>query len=174
MNIAGKFASGDQSDTEALLNEAAKAAAARELPADFVFALFGAASLEDLASFSADEIASLAAQSYAHLSARAQGKADIRIYNPASARKAGGLAAITVIEIENDDMPFLLDSISGELSEQGLSIRLAAHPIFSVERGDDGKIVEWKEYFDSATILKDAAITGAESAIGWLRARLRR
>ncbi len=39
MNIAGKFASGDQSDTEALLNEAAKAAAARELPADFVFAL---------------------------------------------------------------------------------------------------------------------------------------
>jgi glutamate dehydrogenase len=144
MNIAEKFAAGDRPDAETLLKEAAKLAAAKGLPADFVAALFGAASPEDLAPYSVEDIASLAEQSYAHLSARAQGKADIRIYNPAPLAKSEGLGAITVIEIENDDMPFLLDSISGELGEQGFSIRLAAHPIFSVERADDGKLAEWR------------------------------
>jgi glutamate dehydrogenase len=144
MNIAEKFAAGDRPDAETLLKEAAKLAAAKGLPGDFVAALFGAASPEDLAPYSVEDIASLAGQSYAHLSARAQGKADIRIYNPAPLAKSEGLGAITVIEIENDDMPFLLDSISGELGEQGLSVRLAAHPIFSVERADDGKLAEWR------------------------------
>jgi glutamate dehydrogenase len=144
MNIAGKFAAGDQPGAEALLKEAAKLAVAKKLPADFVAAIFGAASPEDLAPYSAEDIAALAGESYAHLTARAQGKADIRIYNPASRAQSDGLGAITVIEIENDDMPFLLDSISGELAEQGLSIRLAAHPIFTVERAEDGKLSEWR------------------------------
>jgi len=144
MNFAEKFAAGEQPAAEDLLNDAAKIAVAKKLPPDFVAALFGAASPEDLAPYSAEEIASLAAQSYGHLSERAQGKADIRIYNPTPAAGSEGLGAITVVEIENDDMPFLLDSVSGELSEQGVSIRLAAHPIFSVERGDDGKLAEWR------------------------------
>jgi glutamate dehydrogenase len=144
MNFAEKFATGENPDAKALLTEATKIAAAKKLPADFVDALFGAASPEDLAPYSAEEIASLAEQSYAHLSARAQGKADIRIYNPAPSSGRDGLGGITVVEIENDDMPFLLDSISGELSGQGLRIRLAAHPIFSIERDEGGKITEWR------------------------------
>jgi glutamate dehydrogenase len=144
MNIAGKFASADQQGAEGLLEEAAKIAAASKLPSDFVAALFGAASPEDLAPYGADEIATIALRSFAHLAARPPGNADVQIYNPGSTAKDGTLSAITVIEIENDDMPFLLDSIGGELTEQGLSIRLAVHPIFSVERSDDGKLVEWR------------------------------
>ncbi len=144
MNIAGKFESGDQAGAEALLKEAAKRAAAAKLPADFIAALFGATSPEDIAVYSADEIAALAARSFAHLATRPPGEADIQIYNPAPAGTGRGLGAITVIEIENEDMPFLLDSITGELGEQGLSVRLAAHPIFLLERKDDGALLEWR------------------------------
>ena len=51
---------------------------------------------------------------------------------PASA--GDRLKSISVIEIVNDDMPFLVDSVMGELTERGLDVRLVAHPIFAVER----------------------------------------
>ena len=144
MNIAEKFAAGASPEAEALLKEAAKQAAAQKLPHDFIAALFGAASPEDLLSFTPAEIAALAAKSHAHLATRPPGKADIQIYNPQAAGKDRALSAITVIEIENDDMPFLLDSIANELAEQGLAVRLAVHPIFSIERKEDGTLEEWR------------------------------
>ncbi|MBX3549491.1 MAG: NAD-glutamate dehydrogenase [Xanthobacteraceae bacterium] len=144
MNIAEKFAGGGNPDIEVLLREAGKLAATAKLPPDFISALFGAASPEDLAPYSPTEISALAVESYAHLAKRTPAHADIRIYNPAPAGGGAALSAITVIEIANDDMPFLLDSITGELSEQGLALRLAVHPIFSVERSDSGKLEEWR------------------------------
>src|SRR5476649_346508 len=60
---------------------------------------------------------------------------------------AGGtksLEAITVIEICNDDMPFLLDSVLGEIAAQGPTVRLVAHPMFTVERDKGGSLVAWK------------------------------
>ena len=41
-----------------------------------------------------------------------------------------------MIEIVNDDMPFLVDSVMAELTERGLDIRLVVHPILAVERDD--------------------------------------
>jgi glutamate dehydrogenase len=144
MNIVEKFASGGNPGAEALLKESAKQGTASALPPDFVAALFGAAAPEDLLVYSPAEIAALAAKSYTHLTTRSAGKADIQVYNPPASGQADALSAITVIELENDDMPFLLDSVTAELSEQGLSVRLAVHPIFSIERKDDGTIEEWR------------------------------
>ena len=45
-----------------------------------------------------------------------------------------------MIEIVNDDMPFLVDSLMGELTERGIGVRLVAHPIFAVTRDGDGKL----------------------------------
>jgi glutamate dehydrogenase len=143
MNIAEKFAAGHNPDAQALLAAAAKASDSGRVPPDFIAALFGTAAPEDLEGYQPAEIAALAAQSHAHLATRKPGAADVQIYNPAGA-KGSALAAITVIEIENDDMPFLLDSITGELSDQGLAIRLAVHPIFAVERKEDGALLEWR------------------------------
>jgi len=144
MNIAEKIAAGDTIAAEAMIKEAAKLAAGAKLPPDFVSALFGATSPEDLAHYTAEDLAALAQRSFAHLAMRPPGKADIQIYNPAPARKGRDLGAITVVEIENDDMPFLLDSVAGELGALGLSIRLSAHPILAIERKDNGAIEEWR------------------------------
>ncbi len=43
-----------------------------------------------------------------------------------------------VIDIVNDDMPFLLDSVVGELRSRGLVPELVAHPIFEVRRDREG------------------------------------
>jgi len=40
----------------------------------------------------------------------------------------------SVIEIVTDDMPFLVDSVTSELTREGRAIQLVAHPLFAVTR----------------------------------------
>ncbi len=49
-----------------------------------------------------------------------------------------------MLEIVNDDMPFLVDSVVGELNQRGLDIRLLVHPVFIVERDQAGRLVNFK------------------------------
>ena len=46
----------------------------------------------------------------------------------------------SVIEILNDDMPFLVDSVLGELQARSLTVRHLLHPIFKTERDKDGRL----------------------------------
>jgi glutamate dehydrogenase len=47
---------------------------------------------------------------------------------------------VTLIDIINDDMPFLVDSTIGLLTERGHDVRLALHPVLSVKRDGSGKL----------------------------------
>ncbi|MGE3897371.1 MAG: NAD-glutamate dehydrogenase, partial [Variibacter sp.] len=58
--------------------------------------------------------------------------------NPPDVDGAHQLGTVSVLEIVNDDMPFLLDSVLGELTEQGAAVRLVVHPIFTIERDAAG------------------------------------
>ena len=55
-------------------------------------------------------------------------------------RTEGASSAFAVIEILNDDMPFLVDSVVGEMQARGLAVRLLLHPIIKVERDAKGKL----------------------------------
>ena len=46
--------------------------------------------------------------------------------------------ALDRLEIVQDDAPFLVDSIMGEIAEQGLSVRALFHPIVKVQRDRAG------------------------------------
>lgn len=48
----------------------------------------------------------------------------------------------TVIMAINDDMPFLVDSISGLINAQGLTMRRVLHPIMAVKRDGKGKLTD--------------------------------
>src|ERR1700752_5520171 len=65
------------------------------------------------------------------------GEAKIRAYNPVS-REHGWQSTHTIIEIVNDDMPFLVDSVTMEVNRHGLTLHLLIHPIVAVVRGADG------------------------------------
>jgi glutamate dehydrogenase len=46
----------------------------------------------------------------------------------------------SVVEILNDDMPFLVDSVLGELKARGLAVRQLLHPIFKAQRDAAGRL----------------------------------
>jgi len=51
---------------------------------------------------------------------------------------AGKPVGLDRLEIVQDDAPFLVDSIMGEIAEQGLSVRALFHPIVEVQRDRAG------------------------------------
>jgi glutamate dehydrogenase len=71
--------------------------------------------------------------------ARKPGAAKIRAYTPALAEH-GWRSEHSAVEIVNDDMPFLVDSVTAELNRLGLTVRLVIHPTFAVARDAGGKL----------------------------------
>ncbi|MGD9922940.1 MAG: NAD-glutamate dehydrogenase domain-containing protein, partial [Pseudorhodoplanes sp.] len=110
------------------------------VPEGFAARLFGHASAEDLSVYTPEEIAGFAAQAYAFLAQRRPGAPSIRIYVPQDAPEGGQSRSVSVLEIVNDDMPFLVDSVMGELTARHAHVRLIVHPIFAVARDAAGRI----------------------------------
>src|SRR6267378_387038 len=78
------------------------------------------------------------------------GQAKIRVYNPVSGQH-GWQSSHTAIEIVNDDMPFLVDSVTMEVNRQGLTLHLVVHPVLRVTRDASGELVEVSAPADSTT-----------------------
>jgi len=134
--------------------------ASGRVPVDFVTRLFGDVVVEDLLRYTPRELALLAEEAWAFFSARRPGAPTIRLSAPAARSDAAPsdsspsdreLHAISVLEIVNDNMPFLVDSVMSELNERGLNVRLVAHPVFNVERDGDGHLLNLKATADGAT-----------------------
>jgi glutamate dehydrogenase len=81
--------------------------------------------------------AALAAWSFARQ--RLPGTAKVRVYSPRF-EEHGWRSVHSVVEIITDDMPFLVDSVSMELSRQGLVIHLPIHPVLTVRRDASGAL----------------------------------
>ena len=58
-----------------------------------------------------------------------------------SAREDGWDANHTIVDIVNDDMPFLVDSVTMELDRHDLGVHLVVHPIVRVRRDADGRLL---------------------------------
>ena len=65
--------------------------------------------------------------------ARSAGEPRLRVYNP-TLEEHGWQSTHTVVEIVNDDMPFLVDSVSMALNRRRLAIHLILHPVIAVRR----------------------------------------
>jgi glutamate dehydrogenase len=78
----------------------------------------------------------------AHLSfarRRVPSTASVRVYNP-DFEQHGWQSAHTVVELVTDDMPFLVDSTTMELSGQDAGIHLLIHPVMRVRRDPQGEL----------------------------------
>jgi glutamate dehydrogenase len=121
-----------------LIQEAATRAS--KASSDFVSVLFGRTAPEDLAQYSADALAAFAGAAFAHFAApRRKGHHGLRIFNSLPEAGTGG----TLIEVVNDNMPFLLDSTLAEIAAHDLDLRLVAHPIIAVERDAAGVLTRY-------------------------------
>src|SRR2546428_8244887 len=71
----------------------------------------------------------------------AGGGTKVRAYNPVR-EQHGWHSTHTVVEIVNDDMPFLVDSVTMEVNRQGLTVHLLIHPVLRVTRDGAGELAE--------------------------------
>src|ERR1700686_3448798 len=109
----------------------------------FLHAYYANVDAEDLAGREPKE---LAATALSHLSfARQRGRsALVRVFNP-TVREHGFTSPHTVIEMVNDDMPFLVDSINLALTERTLTLHFLTHPIFVGARDGSGNLLSLGE-----------------------------
>lgn len=65
----------------------------------------------------------------------------VRVYNP-SEKAHGWENERTVVELNTNDSPFILDSVTAMIIEQGYHIYETLHPIFTLKRDKNQKIVK--------------------------------
>ncbi|WP_181701255.1 NAD-glutamate dehydrogenase [Chthonobacter albigriseus] len=132
---------------EARIEEAAAAAATRGNPelGDFLRVFFARGAAEDLAASTSGELLALAETAMADLARRTVGRHRVSVYDPDQPVAGEAHRSVTVIEILNDNMPFLVDSVMHELTEAGVDVRLLVHPILSVTRDADGALTGFAE-----------------------------
>ncbi|WP_016910726.1 NAD-glutamate dehydrogenase [Streptomyces xiaopingdaonensis] len=96
---------------------------------------------EDLSDRDPVDILGAALAHYRLAQERPQGTANVRVHSP-SVEENGWSCTHTVVEVVTDDMPFLVDSVTNELSRLGRGIHAVVHPQFLVRRGVDGSLRE--------------------------------
>ncbi|HEY7665696.1 MAG TPA: NAD-glutamate dehydrogenase [Xanthobacteraceae bacterium] len=158
---AADLPASDEERAEAALIAAAATilrAEDREVPDDFVSGLFAYAVPEDLMRYDPRQLAELAAQAWSLLAVRKPGVPKIRLDALAPASAAEPPRSESVLEIVNDDMPFLVDSVLAELAELGLDVRLVVHPVFTVKRDRQGRLTAFKGTRPAPGALRESVI----------------
>ncbi len=111
----------------------------RAMLVDFVGQYLGKVDPEDIAARSAADLYGAALSHWNFARVRAPGKAKVRVFNP-TIEELGWQSTHTVVEIVNDDMSFLVDSVSMEIMRHGLTLHLMSHPIIGVQRDAAGTL----------------------------------
>jgi glutamate dehydrogenase len=94
----------------------------------------------DLEGETQDALFAASMSLYGFAANRTPGAAKLRVFNPRGGEH-GWRSRHTVIEIVNDDMPFLVDSVIAALNRRELMVHLLIHPIVPVRRDGEGKLL---------------------------------
>lgn len=96
---------------------------------------------EDLLDRDPVDVFGAALSHYRLAEKRPQGTANVRVHTP-TVEENGWTSSHSVVEVVTDDMPFLVDSVTNELSRQGRGIHVVIHPQVVVRRDVTGKLIE--------------------------------
>ena len=96
---------------------------------------------EDIAGRDPVDVFGAASSHYRLAEDRPQGTANVRVHTP-TVEENGWTCSHSVVEVVTDDMPFLVDSVTNELSRQGRGIHVVIHPQVIVRRDVTGKLIE--------------------------------
>ncbi|MEU7137536.1 NAD-glutamate dehydrogenase [Streptomyces sp. NPDC046261] len=96
---------------------------------------------EDLTGRDPVDIYGAAISHYRLAENRPQGTANVRVHTP-TVEENGWTSSHSVVEVVTDDMPFLVDSVTNELSRQSRGIHLVIHPQVIVRRDVTGRLLE--------------------------------
>lgn len=97
--------------------------------------------LEDLEYFSSNELFQAAASTYKFVSHRPNEETKIRVFNP-TIENDGWYTPNTVIEVVNNDSPFLVDSVITLLNTLNYTIFQIIHPVMCISRDKSGSLTD--------------------------------
>lgn len=135
-HLATKISAGDdEGAASAIIEHAGATLHSRrgDIPVGFAAQIYGRAVPEDVVRYGAGDLSHLAERAYDFIAERQAGAPKVRCEN-VTLEDSGDRKTITVIEILNDDMPFLVDSAMGEIADRRLEVRLVSHPVLGVLR----------------------------------------
>ncbi|HET7921536.1 MAG TPA: NAD-glutamate dehydrogenase, partial [Gammaproteobacteria bacterium] len=99
---------------------------------------------EDLLQHTPADLCGAALGHWAFGAKRAAHESRVRVFNP-TAKKDHWKSPHTIIEMVNDDMPFLVDSTIMALTRNGIGVHLTIHPILHIKRDASGKTVKLED-----------------------------
>ena len=105
---------------------------------------------EDILGRAAVDVYGALASHYRLARSRPQGTAAVRVVTPTLAEDGWAAAGHSVVEVVVDDMPFLVDSLTMELSRQHREVHVVIHPQFDVVRDITGELVSLGPVRDGA------------------------
>ena len=129
----------EKTDAVLALAAARVSAERRPLVEGFAREYFRQLDADDLAERTPEDLCGALLSQWQFGASRTAGRPKVRVLSPTVAEH-GWASRHSVIEIVNDDMPFLVDSTTAEINRQGLTLHLIVHPIYAVERGGDGSL----------------------------------
>ncbi|HUN51230.1 MAG TPA: NAD-glutamate dehydrogenase, partial [Candidatus Sulfotelmatobacter sp.] len=155
----------------ARLGEKFKAEAGAEIDA-FAQRFFARVAPDDVLSRGIDNLYGAVLSLWKFAEKRQPGAAELRAFNP-KLDQDGWASPHTVVEIVNDDMPFLVDTVAMTLTGLGHKVQWLIHPVATTRRSDAGKRLHqggtaWSE---SLMHVEIGALTDA-TAIAAIEARL--
>src|SRR5215510_12944806 len=110
-----------------------------EEAAHFARRLYARVADKDLAAAAADQRAGAAIALLSFARRRLPAVAKVRVFN--TGPDTGFESRHTIVQIVNDDMPFLVDSIVAEFNRREINVHLLAHPVLAVRRDLDGDLL---------------------------------
>ncbi len=107
----------------------------------FLETYFAGVTLEDLVERPVEDLYGGAMSLWRLIDTHVAGAPSVRVINPSTAAH-GWTSPNTVVEIVNDDMPFLVDSVTAELNQRDLAVQLVQHPVVRVTRAAKGLAID--------------------------------
>ncbi|MDH3646691.1 MAG: NAD-glutamate dehydrogenase [Gammaproteobacteria bacterium] len=105
-------------------------------PGDFIRNYFADVAAEDLRDRKPADLAGMALSHMNFGNHRKPGEVLVRAFNP-TVERDGFESRHTIIQIVNDDMPFIVDSVALVLNRQKLTIHVTIHPVMKLWRDKD-------------------------------------
>ncbi len=115
------------------------AGAAAKEAREFIAGYYDQVDAEDLNARASEDLYGAALSHLTFARRFATGTPKVRVYNP-RVDEHGWSSPHTVVEIVNDDMPFLVDSVTMELNRQGHNLHLLLHPLVTTVRDREGML----------------------------------
>src|SRR5689334_10427755 len=108
--------------------------------ADLLAAYYRHVATEDLLDRTPEDLYGAFASHFRTALVRPQGRSQVHVFTPTVGEHGWSAGGHSVVEVVTDDMPFLVDSVMMELTQQQRDLHLVIHPQFDATRDLTGDL----------------------------------